>query len=94
MPIIDNDRVRVLDVRIAPGDTVPYHLHDTPSVFITLEPASLEFYDLDGNLVKRVQRDASVDLPVVEWRGPAPAPRKVKNVDDVPLRALRIELKD
>jgi hypothetical protein len=94
IPIIDNERVRVLEVTIPPGDTVPFHLHSMPSVFITLEPASLVFYDLDGNVVKRVDRSSFHELPAVEWRGPAPAPRKVQNVDAAPLRALRIELKE
>ncbi|HVX48535.1 MAG TPA: hypothetical protein VHB48_00205, partial [Chitinophagaceae bacterium] len=30
-----NDRMRVLNVLIPPGDTSLYHLHSTPSVFIT-----------------------------------------------------------
>lgn len=92
--IIDNERVRVLEVVIPPGDTVPFHLHSMPSVFVTIQPASLVFYDLDGTVVKRVERGSFGDMPVVEWRGPAPAPRSVQNVDEVPLRALRIEIKN
>ena len=92
--IIDNDSVRVLDVRIAAGDTVPAHQHDLPSVFVTLSPADLVFRDLSGETVKNVRRDReSATEPQVEWRDPAVAPRIVSNVDTVELRALRIELK-
>ena len=92
--IIDNERVRVLEVTIPPGDTVPFHLHNMPSVFITIQPASLVFHDLDGNVVKRVDRDSMGDLPMVEWREAAPEPRSVQNIDDVALRALRVEIRE
>lgn len=32
--IFKNNKVRVLDVRIPPGDTSLYHIHTTPSVFV------------------------------------------------------------
>jgi quercetin dioxygenase-like cupin family protein len=35
VPIFENDRVRVLQVEIMPGETVPFHQHGTPSVFVT-----------------------------------------------------------
>jgi hypothetical protein len=34
--VFENDYVRVLDVYLAPNDTTQYHIHATPSVFITL----------------------------------------------------------
>ena len=93
-PIIDNDSVRVFDVRIAPGDTVPAHQHDLPSVFITLSPADLVFRNLAGETIKHVRRSRESEAdPTVEWRNPAPAPRIVSNIDTVELHALRIELK-
>lgn len=92
--VLDNDAVRVLDVRIPPGDTVPAHQHDLPSIFITLSPADLVFRNLAGETVRNVRRSRDSDSePSVEWRDPAPAPRIVSNVDTVELHALRIELK-
>lgn len=37
--VFENDYVRVLDVWIAPGDTTQFHVHATPSVFISLSKA-------------------------------------------------------
>jgi len=92
--ILENESVRVLDVRIAPGDTVPAHQHNLPSIFITISPADLIFRDLSGETVKNVRRAHTTSIePEVEWRGPAPAPRIVSNVDTVELHALRVELK-
>lgn len=92
--ILENDRVRVLDVRIPPGDTVPAHQHNLPSVLITLSPADLVFRNLSGETVGDLRRTRGVPAqPQVQWQGPAAAPRVVSNIDTVELRALRIELK-
>ena len=34
--VFENEFIRILDVHLGPGDTTLYHLHHTPSVFITL----------------------------------------------------------
>ena len=34
--IFENEFIRILDVHLGPGDTTLYHLHNTPSVFVTL----------------------------------------------------------
>jgi len=34
--VFENEFIRILDVRLAPGDTTQYHVHATPSVFIML----------------------------------------------------------
>lgn len=33
-PVFENDKVRLLNVLLPPGDTTQYHVHSTPSVFI------------------------------------------------------------
>jgi|SRR5688572_558364 len=34
--VFENEFIRILDVHLGPGDTTLYHLHNTPSVFLTL----------------------------------------------------------
>ena len=36
--VFENSFVRVLDVHLLPGDTSLFHKHETPSVFIVLNP--------------------------------------------------------
>ena len=91
--VLENDRIRVLQVEIMPGETVPFHQHGMPSIFVTLEPASLLFRDMSGKAIRVVERSSFSELPHVEWRETPPAPRSVENVDTVSMRALRIELK-
>ena len=90
---LENEQVRVLEVTILPGETVPLHQHTMPSIFITLQPASLIFRDAEGNIVRKVDKNDFGKMPHLEWRGPAPAPRTVTNTDSVSMRALRVELK-
>ena len=35
-PVFQNKEIRILNVRVAPGDTSLYHMHNTPSFFIRL----------------------------------------------------------
>lgn len=93
--LFENEFVLVLDVSIAAGATVPAHLHPWPAVFITLEPAHLVFKNLDGEVVREVQRPAEVDAkkPKVEWRTADTEPAILTNVGTNEMRALRIELK-
>src|ERR1700692_4580669 len=44
--LLENDRVRVLEVRIAPGELVPVHTHRWPSVVFTVSAA--DFIRRDG----------------------------------------------
>lgn len=37
--VFENEFVRVLDVHLMPGDTTQFHKHETPSVFIVINPA-------------------------------------------------------
>lgn len=36
--VFENSYLRMLDVRLKPGDTTQFHKHETPSVFISLHP--------------------------------------------------------
>jgi predicted metal-dependent enzyme (double-stranded beta helix superfamily) len=89
----ENEDVRILEVVIAPGDTVPFHQHTMDSVFVTLQPAALVFRDLEGNIIKEVDRSDFTDLPDYDARTAAPAPRSVENIDSITMKAIRIELK-
>lgn len=35
-PVFENERIRILEVKMPPGDTSQYHIHQTPSLFIFL----------------------------------------------------------
>lgn len=95
--LLDNDRVRVVEVMIPPGVREPVHTHRWPSVMIVDRPARIRYYGADGNVEFESPAAASAtaeppDRPRVEWMGPE-GPHAVENIDDRPYRATRIELK-
>jgi hypothetical protein len=49
--VLDNDRVRVLDTRIPPGDLVPVHTHRWPAVYYTISGGDFVHYDAEGNVL-------------------------------------------
>jgi hypothetical protein len=49
--VIENARVRVLIVRIAPGQIVPVHTHRWPSVVYTLSAGDFVRRDGDGKVL-------------------------------------------
>lgn len=92
--LVDNDWVRVFEVVSEPGEVAPAHVHEWHSVFITASPAKLLFRDVAGAVVLEAPGVTRGEiLPRVQWFGPSVAPRSVENVDTVPIRAYRIEIK-
>jgi quercetin dioxygenase-like cupin family protein len=86
--LLENDRVRVLDVEIEPGSREPEHTHQAPSVMIVDEPARIRYYQGDALLFESQAPPGAA----VHWMEPE-GPHSVENIDDHRYHAIRIELK-
>jgi hypothetical protein len=92
--LFENDRVRVLDTRIAPGDTVPLHTHRWPAVHHVMSWSDFVRRDDQGKvLVDTRGRPAPAGLPVVQW-GEALPPHTLENVGSAVLHVVSTELKN
>jgi len=92
--LLENDRVRVLVASVEPGDTVPLHTHCWPGVQYLMSVADFVRRDGDGNvLVDSRGMDLPKDGPLVLWSEPLP-PHELENVDDRPIDAIVVELKE
>ena len=92
--LLENDRVRVLDVTVAPGEREALHAHCRPSVMYLMQEGLYRDYDEDGRLIEEVTvAPPASQYPMTLWLGPQ-APHAVHNLDSRPTRLLRIELKD
>lgn len=94
--VLENDRVRVLQVTVRPGETEPVHVHPWPSVMHiqSAQPLTDILYEeKDGRLVE-VRRLALPEgpPPPALWFEPE-GPHAIHNRGDAPFRALRIEMK-
>jgi len=95
--LMEDDRIRVLRVEVAPGATEPVHDHRWPSVMYFEQPQPITYiaYKLvDGRPVETNR----VDAPALEVsqtvRGEPEGLHAVKNRGSAPFLAVRIEFKD
>jgi hypothetical protein len=90
--VLDNDRVRVLEVTIEPGAREPEHTHQAPSVMIIDEPARIRYY-ADGALqFESGARSGAPSGVRARWMEPE-GPHSVENIDERRYHAIRVELK-
>jgi mannose-6-phosphate isomerase-like protein (cupin superfamily) len=91
--IFENDKVRVLDVTVAPHTKEPVHAHCWASVLYVMEAGKYVDYGADGNVLFDSRSLATPPkLPMVIYKGPE-APHAVENLDDEPLHLIRVEMK-
>lgn len=90
--LLENDKVRVVEVIILPGKKEPMHTHFWPSVMIVDSSPEFKYYDEFDNCETYPARDTT-DQPFVEWMDPEGL-HAVENLDlEKIYHAIRIEIK-
>ncbi len=89
--LLENAHVRVLDTRIAPGQTVPLHTHRWPSVLHVLSWSDIVRRDEHGAVTLDSRAAGMVPTPVM-WSAPLP-PHTLENVGRQDIHIISIELK-
>lgn len=92
--LLDNPSVRVLETRIAPGQTVRLHTHRWPAVHYFLARGEIVRRDEAGNIEfdSRVNRQAGA-APEAVWSPPL-GPHTLENVGRTPIHVITTEIKD
>ncbi len=90
--LLENDRVRVLDARVKPGDTVPVHTNRWPAVQYILSFSDFVRRDADGVLLLDSRTAPPEAAPLGLWSEPTP-PHTLENVGNGVIRAIVVELK-
>lgn len=92
--IFENEHVRVLEVTIAPHTKEPIHAHCWRSTLYVLQTGNIIDRDAKGNILfDSRQLKVKPKAPFVTW-SPPQAPHSVENLDDMPMKLIRIEQKD
>jgi hypothetical protein len=92
--VVENDRVRVLDTRISPGDTVPVHTHRWPAVLHVMSWSDFVRRDADGKVLRDTRgQPPPASLPLALWSEALP-PHSLENVGATELHVLSVEIKD
>jgi len=85
-PILENDRVRVYRLSLAPGESIAMHTHPLPGVVVTITAAEIEV-TADGKSVTHPVKSNDVS-----WRAGG-VTHSIRNVGQTRFEALDIELK-
>jgi quercetin dioxygenase-like cupin family protein len=88
--LFENDRVRVWDLRLAPGESTPLHRHNTDYFYVVIGEGSLQTVHADGRRdPPRSMQDGEVHFRTVD----ASAVHAAQNAGDGPWRNIVVELK-
>ena len=91
--LLENEQVRVLQTRIAPGELVPVHTHRWPSVLYVLSWSDFVRRDASGAvLLDSRMIPAFRSPPTVLWSEALP-PHSLENVGTSEIRNINVELK-
>jgi quercetin dioxygenase-like cupin family protein len=85
-PVLENDRVRVYRMSLAPGEAIAMHTHPYPGLQVTITAAEIEV-TANGKAVRH-----PVKADDVSWRA-AGVTHSVRNVGQTRFEAVDIELK-
>lgn len=91
--LFENDRVRVLDTNIAPGDTVPLHTHRWPGALYLLSFSDFVRRDAAGLVLVDSRMLPRPTGQIALWTE-ALAPHTLENVGDAYLHVVCVEVKN
>ena len=92
--LFENERVRVLEVRIPPGDLVPVHTHRWPASIYVAKQSDFLRRDQHGNLLfDSRSMEPPPDKPLAQWTPPLP-PHSVENIGTNEILLISTELKE
>ena len=94
--LLEDDKIRVLRVEVAPGVTEPVHDHRWPSVMYFEQPQPITYITyklINGKPVETERFDAPAFAKSKTLRGEPEGLHAVKNRGSAPFVAIRIEFK-
>lgn len=92
--LFENERVRVLEVSIKAGHTVPVHTHRWPAAVYVLSASDFIRRDENGNLLFDSRTTGPPPAtPAAQWTAPLP-PHSVENIGSADIHLISTELKE
>ena len=87
--VLENKYIRLLDVRVLPGDTTQYHIHSTPSVFLQFTNTSvgIQLKGKEWVKTKNIEGNASYRSFLNDT-----LVHRVSNLDTAPFHVTDIEI--
>jgi hypothetical protein len=92
--LLENERVRVLEVTLGPGEVEPLHFHRWPSVLHITQADEWIDRDAQASVIFDSRAGPPLLLPLTMWKGPEAPHSPVNLSDSVEVRLIRVEIKD
>ena len=90
--LLENERVRILDTCVKPGQRTPVHAHEWPAALYVLSWSEFIRRDADGNVMVDSRDRRMGEDGAGLWLPPLP-PHSIENVGDTDLRIIAVEVK-
>ena len=91
--VIENERVRMLETRIEPGETVRLHTHENPAAYYVLSFSHFVRRDEAGTVLVDTRKSGIELVPGQGvWSDPL-GPHTLENVGHDPLHIISVEVK-
>jgi mannose-6-phosphate isomerase-like protein (cupin superfamily) len=90
--LIENDRVRVLDTCVKPGERTPVHAHEWPAALYVLSWSDFIRRDANGEVMVDSRQRPMGGSGAGLWLDPLP-PHSIENVGGCDLRIIAVEVK-
>ena len=91
--LFENDAVRVVETRIAPGETTEVHTHRWPGILYILSFGDFVRRNADGLVLVDTRKGGELPQPgTAIWSGSL-SPHTLENVDTSEIHVIGVELK-
>ncbi len=93
--LFEDERVRVIELKVKPGEIVPVHTHRWASLNYVINHSDFLSCDVEGN-VKVDSRTAEADIKqgAIFYLPPYPPLHSVENIGSQELHGITVELKN
>jgi hypothetical protein len=92
MILFENENVRVLDTKVAPGERTPLHAHEWPAALYVVSWSDFIRRDAGGAILVDSRKRPTPEVGTGLWIDPLP-PHSVENVGRLDLRIIAVEVK-
>ena len=90
--LFENEKVRILDTRVAPGERTPVHAHEWPAALYVMSWSDFVRRDANGAVLADSRERTAPPVGAGLWIDPLP-PHSVENVGSTDLRIIAVEVK-
>jgi hypothetical protein len=91
--LFEDDKVRVIDTQIPPGERTAVHTHRWPSILYIVSTSEFLRRDADGSVITDSRQQPPLTVPSA-FRFPPMPPHSVENIGQTLVHLVNVEFKE